>query len=121
MPARPVLVSAPPELDLARPEEVGLNAAQLARIDDHLRRRYLEPEKIAGCLTLVARGGMPAWLSAQGLMDRERNRVMRTRHDLPHLLDDQTDHLGRPDAALRGRGTSSSTTRSRSSSPSGAI
>ena len=77
MPARPVLVSAPPELELARPEEVGLNAAQLTRIDDHLRRRYLGPEKIAGCLTLVARGGRPAYLSAQGLMDRERNRAMR--------------------------------------------
>ena len=77
MPARPVLVSAPPQLDLAVPEDVGLSAAQLARIDEHLRRRYLEPEKIAGCLTLVARGGKPAYLSAQGLMDRERGRPMQ--------------------------------------------
>ena len=78
MPARPALVSAPPQLDLTVPEDVGLSAAQLARIDDHLRRRYLAPEKIAGCLTLVARGGKPAYLSAQGLMDRERGRPMRT-------------------------------------------
>ena len=77
MPARPALVSAPPELDLARPQDVGLNPSQLARIDEHLRRRYLEPGKIAGCLTLVARGGRPAWLSAQGLMDRERGRAVQ--------------------------------------------
>ena len=77
MPARPALVSAPDRLDLAAPEDVGLSAAQLARIDEHLRRRYLEPEKIAGCLTLVARGGKPAYLSAQGLMDRERGRPMQ--------------------------------------------
>ena len=77
MPARPALVSAPDRLDLAVPEDVGLSAAQLARIDEHLRRRYLEPEKIAGCLTLVARGGKPAYLSAQGLMDRERGRPMQ--------------------------------------------
>ena len=77
MPARPALVSAPDRLDLAVPEDVGLSAAQLARIDEHLRRRYLEPEKIAGCLTLVARGGKPAYLSAQGLMDRERDRPMQ--------------------------------------------
>ena len=77
MPARPALVSDPDRLDLAAPEDVGLSPAQLARIDEHLRRRYLEPEKIAGCLTLVARGGKPAYLSAQGLMDRERGRPMQ--------------------------------------------
>ncbi len=77
VPPRSVPAAAAPALDLAPPEEVGLSAAQLARIDDHLRRRYLEPEKIAGCLTLVARGGRPAYLSALGLMDRERDRPMR--------------------------------------------
>ena len=77
MPARPALVSDPDRLDLAAPEDVGLSPAQLARIDEHLRRRYLEPEKIAGCLTLVARGGKPTYLSAQGLMDRERGRPMQ--------------------------------------------
>jgi len=70
-------VSAPPRLELARPGDVGLSAAQLARVDDHLRRRYLEPGKIAGCLTLVARGGQPAYLSALGKMDRERGRAMQ--------------------------------------------
>ncbi len=77
MPARPALKGAPSRLDLAVPEDVGLSTTQLARIDEHLHRRYLEPEKIAGCLTLVARGGRPAYLSAQGLMDRERGRPMR--------------------------------------------
>ncbi len=69
--------TAPPRLDLATPEQVGLDSAQLALIDDHLKQRYLDPGKIAGCLTLVARGGRPAYLSTLGFMDRERNRPMR--------------------------------------------
>lgn len=61
---------------LAEPESVGLSRSQLARIDDHLRRRYLEPQKIAGALTLVARGGKVAWLSPLGSRDLERDRPM---------------------------------------------
>ena len=55
-----------------RPEDVGLSSERLARIDSHLKRRYLDPGKIAGALTLVFRRGHVAWLSPQGLMDRER-------------------------------------------------
>ena len=35
----------------------GFDAARLARIDEHLQRSYVEPGKIAGCQTLVARRG----------------------------------------------------------------
>jgi len=61
---------------MARPEDVGLSSERLARIDDHLKKRYLDPGKIAGALTLVWRRGQIAWLSPVGLMDRERGRAM---------------------------------------------
>jgi CubicO group peptidase (beta-lactamase class C family) len=59
-----------------KPEEVGLSSARLTRIDEHLRRRYIEPGKLAGCLTLVARHGKIAFLSSLGMSDLERTRPM---------------------------------------------
>jgi CubicO group peptidase (beta-lactamase class C family) len=58
------------------PENVGLSSERLARIDDHLRRRYLDAGKIAGAITAVARGGRVAWLSSLGQRDRERRLPM---------------------------------------------
>jgi CubicO group peptidase (beta-lactamase class C family) len=58
------------------PESVGLSKSRLQRITKHLDERYVASGKIAGCLTLVARRGEVAFLEAQGLMDRERNRPM---------------------------------------------
>ncbi|HEX2686946.1 MAG TPA: serine hydrolase domain-containing protein, partial [Kofleriaceae bacterium] len=62
---------------IVSPESVGLASEGLRRVDQHLRSRYIEPGKIAGALTLVARRGEVAWLSPLGLMDRERNKPMR--------------------------------------------
>ena len=56
----------------ARPEQVGVSSERLARIDAHLKNRYLDSGKIPGALTLVFRRGEIAWLSPMGLMDRER-------------------------------------------------
>jgi CubicO group peptidase (beta-lactamase class C family) len=58
------------------PESVGLSSEGLRRIDQHLLARYIEPGKIAGALTLVARRGAIAWLSPLGLMDRERQKPL---------------------------------------------
>jgi CubicO group peptidase (beta-lactamase class C family) len=51
-----------------------MDGGQLALIDDHLRRRYIEPGKIAGCQVVVARRGHVAHASTLGSMDLERNR-----------------------------------------------
>jgi len=59
-----------------RPEALGLSSERLARIDAHLKGRYIDPGKIAGALTLVARRGEIAHLSPIGLMDRERGKSM---------------------------------------------
>jgi CubicO group peptidase (beta-lactamase class C family) len=62
---------------IVSPETIGLASEGLRRIDQHLASRYVEPGKIAGALTLVARRGEVAWLSPLGLMDRERKVPMR--------------------------------------------
>ena len=62
--------------NVVRPESVGLSSERLARIETHLTKRYIEPEKIAGALTLVARGGEVAHLSSLGRMDIERDKPM---------------------------------------------
>jgi CubicO group peptidase (beta-lactamase class C family) len=59
-----------------RAEDVGLSSERLARIDRHLLERYIEPGKIAGAVTLVARRGQVAHFSALGLRDRERKHPM---------------------------------------------
>jgi CubicO group peptidase (beta-lactamase class C family) len=59
------------------PEEVGFSSQGLARIDEHLRERYVDAGKIAGCLTLVARHGKVAHLSPLGSMDLARGKPMR--------------------------------------------
>ncbi|MGY6499769.1 MAG: serine hydrolase domain-containing protein [Acidimicrobiales bacterium] len=56
------------------PDAAGLDAGQLARIGEHLRRNYIDPGKIAGCQTLVARGGEVGYYEALGQMDRERGK-----------------------------------------------
>ncbi len=65
-------------MDLVSPEDVGLASAQLRRIDEHLIARYVEPGRIPGALTLVARRGKIAFLSPLGKMDRERAKPMLT-------------------------------------------
>ena len=55
-------------MNLVSPEDVGLSSERLRRIDEHLFARYLEPGRIAGALTLVARRGKVAFLSPVGKM-----------------------------------------------------
>jgi CubicO group peptidase (beta-lactamase class C family) len=59
-------------MDIAAPASVGMSAQRLDRIGEHLRRQYIDPGKIVGCQTLIARGGEICYLQNEGLMDRER-------------------------------------------------
>ena len=56
--------------------DTGISIDALQRLDRHLHSRYIEPQKIAGCLTLISRRGQIAHLSAMGQMDRERGKPM---------------------------------------------
>ncbi|MDS1309211.1 serine hydrolase domain-containing protein [Marinobacter xiaoshiensis] len=52
----------------------GLAPDRLLNIERHLDRRYIQPGKLPGALTLVARRGEVAYVKPQGLMDVERNK-----------------------------------------------
>jgi CubicO group peptidase (beta-lactamase class C family) len=54
------------------PENAGFDPKRLERITDHLNRGYIQPKKIAGCQTLVARHGHVAYFSSLGMADLER-------------------------------------------------
>ena len=56
------------------PKRGGFAPDRINRITEHLNRNYIEPGKIAGCQTLVARHGHVAYFKSLGLMDRERRK-----------------------------------------------
>src|SRR5262245_13136226 len=62
---------------MTRPESVGLSASRLANLDRVLKSRYVDAGKIPCAVTLVARRGEVAHLSAIGQMDVERKRPVR--------------------------------------------
>jgi len=61
-----------------KPEEVGLSAPRLECIGAHLQR-YIDADKVAGTLTLVARQGQIAYFEPQGYLELERTRPVQ--HD----------------------------------------
>ncbi len=63
-------------MDLVQPESLGMNSSQLARIGEHMREKYVEPGKIPGCLTLVARRGEVCYLDVAGSSDLERQTAL---------------------------------------------
>jgi len=56
------------------PDAAGLDARRLDRITEHLTNRYIAPQKIAGCQTVVARHGAVGYFSSLGSMDLERGK-----------------------------------------------
>ncbi len=60
-----------------RPESVGLSTARLARVTE-LMQRQIDAGTFAGSVTLIARNGGVAMLTAQGLMDIDSKTPMRT-------------------------------------------
>jgi len=62
----------------ADPGMAGMDADRLARIEAHLHNRYLEPQKISGCVMAVYRRNQLAYVQAAGLRDRERDLPMTT-------------------------------------------
>jgi CubicO group peptidase (beta-lactamase class C family) len=60
-----------------RPETVGLSAARLARVTE-LMQRNIDDGTFSGAVTLIARNGRVALLTAQGVMDLDSKTPMRT-------------------------------------------
>ncbi len=65
------------DVPLGTPQEVGLSAERLTRINDVVQRA-IDTESVSGAVTLVARNGKIAHFEALGLMDIESDTAMRT-------------------------------------------
>lgn len=63
-------------LPSANPDDAGMSAERLERIDA-LIDRYIADQQIAGAVTMVARRGEIVHLESQGWMDRENQEPMR--------------------------------------------
>lgn len=72
-----LLVSQSIAASLPRPEEAGFSADRLRRIHDVIQA-HLDMKDLAGAVTLVMRKGKLVHLEAQGLMDLESGKPMRT-------------------------------------------
>jgi CubicO group peptidase (beta-lactamase class C family) len=58
------------------PKRAGFAPERINRITEHIDKNYIQPGKIVGCQTLVARHGHVAYFKSQGLRDRERRTPM---------------------------------------------
>ena len=65
-----------PPFDLD-PIAAGFDPERLLRISEHVRRNYIDPGKIAGCQTLVARHGTVAYFESLGFADLESAAPLR--------------------------------------------
>jgi CubicO group peptidase (beta-lactamase class C family) len=59
------------------PEAAGMSRAALDRIDDHLKRRYIDANRFPGTQLVVYRRGQVVHSSVQGFADLERKAPMR--------------------------------------------
>lgn len=60
-----------------KPETVGLSSARLARLDEVMKRRYVDSGYLPGMLTYIYRSGELVHTGMCGRMDLERGRAMR--------------------------------------------
>ena len=60
----------------AAPQEVGLSAKRLERIST-TTRQFIDEERLAGAVTIIARRGKVAYFEAYGMMDVETNKSMQ--------------------------------------------
>ena len=75
--AATVVTAAHAATPTVRPESVGLSTARLARVTE-LMQRQIDAGTFTGAVTLIARNGRVAMLTAQGVMDLESKTPMRT-------------------------------------------
>jgi CubicO group peptidase (beta-lactamase class C family) len=73
----PIFAAAVAPVPTVKPEDVGLSSERLALIDRMIERRIAAGE-IAGAVTIVARNGKVAHLSAKGVVDLESKQPVRT-------------------------------------------
>jgi CubicO group peptidase (beta-lactamase class C family) len=60
-----------------RPEEVGFSPSRLARLDEVMKRRYVDSGHLPGVLTMIYRRGKLVHAGMSGQIDLERGKPMR--------------------------------------------
>ena len=60
-----------------RPEQVGFSPSRLARLDEVMKRRYVDSGHLPGMLTMIYRRGKLIHTGMSGHMDLERGKPMR--------------------------------------------
>jgi CubicO group peptidase (beta-lactamase class C family) len=60
-----------------RPEEVGFSPSRLARLDEVMKRRYVDSGHLPGVLTMIYRRGKLVHTGMSGQIDLERGKPMR--------------------------------------------
>ena len=89
------------DLPSAKPEDVGLSSERLARMNKAIHA-YVDAGRTPGVVTLIARHGKVVHVDAYGKADLASRPADARRRHLPHVLDDEADHLGGAAHALRG-------------------
>ena len=64
-------------LTLASPESAGMSTAALGRIEEHLKRRYIDAGRFPGTQLVVYRRGKLVHSAVQGFADLERKAAMK--------------------------------------------
>ena len=60
-----------------KPEAVGLSAMRLGRLDEIMKRRYVDSGRLPGLITMIYRRGALVHTGKSGSMDLERDKPMR--------------------------------------------
>ena len=71
----PVVNSSAGDLPIAEPESVGVSSGRLNRLTDSMQR-YIDSDKLAGTVSLIARKGEVIHLESQGYKSKETQEVM---------------------------------------------
>ena len=85
-----------------KPETVGMSSARLARLDEVMKRRYVDSGYLPGMLTQVYRKGQLVHTGICGQMDIERGKPMREDAIFRIYSMIEADHRSRADDAGRG-------------------
>src|SRR5437867_11690754 len=70
-------VGSPSRRTLMKPETLGMSSARLARLDEVMKRRYVDGGYLPGMLTYVYRKGHLVHTAICGHMDLERGKPMQ--------------------------------------------
>ena len=88
------------ELPAAKPADVGLSAERLDRITQWLQAD-VDKGTIPGAVLMIVRNGKVAYFEVRRRARSRDQGADEQGCDLPHLFDDQADHLGRRHDARR--------------------